>query len=336
MATRRILRWVAKYLIVNKDPYELIDSSEKKYLFLYKLGTQLLIDKKFPIQINIESSGTCNFSCPFCARSNSSAKNGINSDTSILTNIVNEAKKHGPTVFAFHIWGEPLANPNWYQMVHIIKKANPRNGITITTNGSLLNVKNISSLKEDKVDQLVISLHTLDPEIYSKRIGVSFKLEKTLENIFKLGEATKNTKMVKLIRLFETKDELIERKELYKKLKDYGYSIEITKYDNSAGYKDKWSEVPKKKRYPCYHPWLTASININGDTTICCVDPENKLKIGNVKENTLEKLWQGQILKRIRNKHKNSDFTENCLICNKCDTWATMPDIFFNYQKNNR
>lgn len=328
---RTPLRRLAKYLIVNRNSHKTLQDVNSATP-IYKLGTQTLMDLKFPIQINLEASRACNLKCPFCARED--ATSGTHIDLKIVQKVVEEAKKYGPTVFALHIWGEPLINPKWDEIVHIIKSSNKSNGVTITTNGTLFTPKNIEKLKRDKVDQLIISLHTLDSKTYPIRVGKDISLQDQLDSLRELAIQTKNLSMVKVIRLFETKEDKITQTQLISELKELGYNFEITEYDNSAGFRDDWSTIEtKEKRWPCYHPWLTASVTVHGDVTICCVDPINQLKIGNIQNEDLNSMWTGRRLQEIRHQHLKQEFESNCSICEKCDTWAAKPDFFFNFQK---
>jgi MoaA/NifB/PqqE/SkfB family radical SAM enzyme len=295
---------------------------------------QLLIDKEFPIQINLELSRACNYDCPFCARKES--EKGTHIDTDLAKRIIDEAGKSGRvTVFALHMWGEPLLNPKWHEIVSYIKEVNPDNGVTLTTNGYLLNQKNLERLVEISVDQIIISLHTLDPEEYKVRVGKDVDVAVVLENLKSLAKAASN-KQVIIARLFDDEELRKPYVEQIEELRNLGIVIENDYYDNSAGQKSEWSKVSQTQRWPCYHPWLTTTITVHGEVSICCVDAKMDLKIGDVKSDTLTNIWQSDLVNQMRNEHLNNDFSSVCKVCDGCDTWSTKPDFFFNFQKNHK
>lgn len=54
----------------------------------------------------------------------------------------------------------------------------------------------------------------------------------------------------------------------------------------------------KKASIPCKFPWDAAYISPNGDVRHCCSTNLNRL--GNLKENTLEEIWNGPLYQKIR------------------------------------
>lgn len=327
-------RTIFKNLILGSSPNEFFDQafmSSLKSVF-YKVGTQSLKDKNFPIQINLEVSRSCNYDCPFCARKE--APEGMHIPFDLAKKVILEANDYGPTTFALHMWGEPLMNPEWLKIVRFIHDQPVAHGTTMTTNGYLLNSANINKVFESGLSQLIISLHTFDEDEYKLRVGKDIKLEKVLENLRELSKHPKSQSLTKIIRLFSTKDEPENNPDLIKEFKALGYIIENEVYDNSANFIDGWSEVEvKSERYPCYHPFLTLTVTVQGDVTICCVDANHSLKIGNAFEENIHNLWTGEKLKKMQLEHMTGKFTSLCEICKGCDTWADKPDIFFDFQK---
>tara|TARA_R110002072_G_scaffold534_2_gene3539 strand:- start:79154 stop:80161 length:1008 start_codon:yes stop_codon:yes gene_type:complete len=329
-------RKLFKHLILKEAPSHIYDSAFESPIksFFYKAGTQLLTDKNFPIQINLEVSRSCNYDCPFCARKD--APEGKHIPFDYAQKVILEANKFGPTTFALHMWGEPLINPHWGEIVEFISSQPVDHGTTMTTNGYLLNEGNIEKIFASGLSQIIISLHTLDPEEYKLRVGKDIDVNKVLKNLKNLSTYQKenNLNISKIVRLFRTKDQPENDASKLKELENLGYSIEEEVYDNSANFIEGWSEVEvKSKRHPCYHPFLTLTVTVQGDVTVCCVDANHSLKIGNIKESSVYELWTGKKINQMRNEHLSNNFTSLCEICKKCDTWADKPDFFFNFQK---
>ena len=60
--------------------------------------------------------------------------------------------------------------------------------------------------------------------------------------------------------------------------------------------------------FACTHPWEEMVIGADGRVGLCCLDHELKEEIGDVKTQTLQQIWQGDILKEYRNKHLRLDY----------------------------
>ena len=327
------IRRLAIYKIISSQVEDVGHSSFKN--IIYKLGASLARDLEFPFQINIEISRACNYNCPFCARTEADLS-GNHIDFELVKKIVDEAtylKK--PTLFALHMWGEPLLNPKWAKTVRYIKSSTTKHSVTMTTNGFLLNDKNIESIIKSQLDQVIISLHTFDPNIYKVRIGKDIDIKLIEQNISNLLQSVKvqSKKTRVIIRLFLSSEERKIQADKIQYFKDKGAVFEFDLYDNSAGDRKDWSEIEpvldQVKRWPCYHPWLTATVNVYGEVTVCCVDSKMALKIGNLTDIKLGSIWKGELIKDIRGEHKLGQFSEKCSICKNCDTWVRKPDIFF-------
>ncbi len=61
-----------------------------------------------------------------------------------------------------------------------------------------------------------------------------------------------------------------------------------------------------KKRTPCHLPWTSMYISPNGDVKHCC--STNLTKLGNLKTQTIEEIWNGNLYKQVRKKISEGDF----------------------------
>lgn len=303
----------------------------------YKVGTQLVYDKEFPLQINLELSRACNYDCPFCARSESTQGNHI--ENSVAFKVVDEAtSQHKPTLFALHMWGEPLLNPRFQEVISYIHSQKVEHFSTLTTNGFLLTEKNIKKIIDSRLNQIIISLHTFDPEEYIHRVGKKVDLRKLEDNIVNLlkSKQLQKSKLSVVIRLFDSMEKIAQYQEKVDEYKSLGAEFEYDYYDNSAGDRKEWSFVKKSNRWPCYHPFLTLTTSYNADVSVCCVDSRMKLKVGNSKDQSINEIWKSQSVLKMRSEHMNNSYSDLCEICKGCDTWATKPNFFFDFQLKNK
>lgn len=123
-----------------------------------------------------ETTGRCNLNCPICV------ERFRNYDMS-MEDFYAIADKNEHILKGEWIWmdfnGEPLIDPHFFTRVRYLKQK----GVTIqlSTNALLLDEHNCMKIIESGVDYLVISVTTLDPELYCHIRGVD-KLPLVLEN----------------------------------------------------------------------------------------------------------------------------------------------------------
>jgi radical SAM protein with 4Fe4S-binding SPASM domain len=70
------------------------------------------------------------------------------------------------------------------------------------------------------------------------------------------------------------------------------------------------------RTFPCLMGWKSMYMNASGDVFPChLLGPDYKM--GNVRDGTMEQIWEGARAKEIRHKLKEEEF---CLVCtNNCD-----------------
>jgi len=103
----------------------------------YKLGSQSLIDYKYPTHVFIETTRACNLKCQSCPRDLGDVKAG-NMKFELFRKIIDEATSFGARNFCLHMFGEPLLHPQLIEMAKYIKVSNAHHTILLTTNGYFL------------------------------------------------------------------------------------------------------------------------------------------------------------------------------------------------------
>ena len=328
-----IKRLLGVKLLARSDTDKIISNVSQSRLqsYIYKIGSQFLIDQNFPLHLYFELSRLCNYNCPMCMRRD--APEGGHFPVELAKRITEEAARKGPTSYSLHLYGEPLMNPEWADIVALIRQANPHNTILLTTNGFFLDEIACRNLIGLGVNRIFVSLHSLDPHIYRKRTcggDISIVLN-NIRTFTKLAGSSVTTKM--FVRLFHGPDDVPISSRQLDQIKELGVNLEIRGYHNFAGGKNKWTTFEKEThRWPCYHPWFTLGIAVDGTSVICCADARLQLKTGNAYEQTIEDMWKSSAVKSIRQEHLRNHF-ENWKTCELCDIWQFHPDIFFRHQK---
>ena len=73
------------------------------------------------------------------------------------------------------------------------------------------------------------------------------------------------------------------------------------------------------RRPPCAGLWNTPIVHINGDLTTCCLDTKLKNRLGNLREHTLDALWNGETLRAWRLAQIRGDFAASGPYCTECN-----------------
>ncbi|MDD5530693.1 MAG: radical SAM protein [bacterium] len=143
--------------------------------------------------------------------------------------------------------------------------------------------------------------------------GIPNSYEKIKDSLHFIGEINSKFK-------FPTKKEF----EYYNKCNDY-FRIEIipdlylrfeqTHDWNKIFIPQEAKVVPAKRGY-CKFPFDTLGVLWNGDCTICCVDFDGEINIGNASDCSLREILESNGIKEIRNNMKKHILSENkCQYC---------------------
>ena len=57
-----------------------------------------------------------------------------------------------------------------------------------------------------------------------------------------------------------------------------------------------WSEI-------CKHPWMTMTIKSNGEAAMCMEDFNNEIILGDVHNQSLKEIWDGEEYRQFRKNH---------------------------------
>lgn len=124
-----------------------------------------LPDGRFrPETLQVEINTSCNLRCPMCCMATVLAhRQAYNLPIEDYRRIMTRDFA-GPTKVMFSGFAETLVHPGWHEFVAFEKHRG--NGVLLATNGVLLNPENRSRIVELGVDQVTVSLESLDPDSY--------------------------------------------------------------------------------------------------------------------------------------------------------------------------
>lgn len=294
----------------------------------------------FPKKVQIEVTNACNSRCVMCPLKDMKRKVGY-MDFELYKKIIDETSRYKLRRLILHIMGEPLLHPKIFEMVAYAKKKNPKQEIEFSTNASLLNKEAGQKLIKSGLDIINLCIDAVSKEVYEKiRSGLNY--EKTMDNIYNflelVGKSFKKKPLAKiqLIKLPENKPEwdgFVNKWQKYAEGKSY-VELNIKEMDDWGGYLEKEKKTKDKfyLRVCCDAPFGSLDVFWNGDVSFCCIDYDAKLKVGNVKNQSLKEIWASPVMQRFRKRFIRNDYKgiPLCSICEKAPTYRKFSELNLN------
>lgn len=274
--------------------------------------------QSFPPIMHVELTNVCNLKCPICPRTKMTRKQGFIS-LELIDKIISEAKNKAEFV-TLNSWGESILHPEIDIISQKFKNAGFK--IQLSTNATLLTPERQEKLLKSGIDFLLLSIDATSEQTYNKvRTGGDYN--KTMSNIKSFLRKVKSQKApVKCVcQLIYSRLNMSEAEGFRNYWKKFGADVWIKPYINWNGEDDIESsyfpgEVPQTSNSLCDWPWRQLVVHWNGNVVSCCCDYDGKELMGNVNENTLAEIWNGEAYKDFRKKHLESrrsiKFCQNC------------------------
>ena len=269
-----------------------------------------------PWSVHVELTEGCNRFCAFCGIRSIRTKAGENLNYLSLETagkIAAGLAELAPTArleFAMH--GEPTLNPNHERILLGFRKMLPKAQIQLTTNGKLLlrdMVGGARRLFAAGVNLLVVD--TYDTEREALRRGAEMWPAAGIRvfDFFEDADCPSpwGNHRGKVQRTVVLMDDLAIRSGEKRQKR-------IT---NQAGNGKQAPIPPEPLKAICTMPFREMSVVWNGNVCICCNDWSQKFIAGNVHENTMKQIWEGEKLSAVRRIlfARNRNFQP----CAKCD-----------------
>lgn len=237
-------------------------------------------------------------------------------------------------VLKLSLYGEPLLNKDFCEMLRVAREANIAERIEITTNASLLTEKIAEKFVEYQLDYVRVSIYSpyqlKHEEITSTKLDIG-KIHENLKVLRTIKKHAGSERPFIAPKMLDTYS--AENDAFFKMYGDVADEIYIDKPHNwikngedkftDILYKDissvadkdiKNSAIPKKA---CPMAFTTMTVRSNGDVAPCCVDFIGGTNLGNVNDKSLKELWNSdewfEFMKmQLKNrKHENSSCA-NC------------------------
>lgn len=291
-----------------------------------RLGFPLDTLLRFPKFFLIETIRACNARCIMCGIDFDSQPTAIMSDALFdkIAAEIGQWRDHVEKVMLY-LDGEPLLDKKMPARVARMKAEGAR-CVNLATNASLLDEKRGRSLIEAGLDQVYITLDSLRPQVY-EAIRLRLKFQEVYDNIrgfIALRDRLRPGLMIRLQMIEQelNKGEGAAFREHWRGHLAPADQVVVQKAHNWAG----GARVPNVgdeaavNRIPCIALWGTFVCHHDGLTPLCCMDTESRHPIGDLTTESIEGIWQGLALERLRDLHTGGRRAE-IKLCDGCTLW---------------
>lgn len=285
-----------------------------------------------PFTLFVFPTTYCNFKCNYCGHSLGLDKmkeqyNFEPQNMSMVTfkRVIEQAKifPNKFKVLSLTGHGEPLLNKNLPLMIKIAKEANVAERIEIISNASLLTSDLADSLIEAGLDTIRISLQGLSADKYKEGCSFNLDFDAFLDNIRYFYKNKKNCKL--FIKVMDISLDEGEDEKFYTLFSDISDRMYIEKcrpvYEGVQYSKEIYISEDRygrehRKRNVCPLPFFMLGIFPNGDVEPCDTIYKPVI-LGNIHNDTLVNMWQGDKLKefRILQLEKSRNNNSSCSTC---------------------
>lgn len=271
-----------------------------------------------PPSVEIEPTSFCNLNCVTCCQSETPRPKGF-MKMDLFHKIVDDAADLGIKRIQLYLLGEPMMHPKIVDMIRYIKSKEI--AFHLTTNGVLLTREKSEAILRCGVtsaDYITFSILGFSKEVHELMMrGVDH--ERVVQNVHDLVNARKrmhlNGPVIETV-YYSTKE---NQHELQPWL---AYWSKIVDHANNGGkaieaFIDQSLPTQPRTR-TCSILWERMAVLWNGDVAICGEDMNGEYIVGNLENQSIQEVWLGEKLTRIKQLHKEGRFAE-IPICKFCD-----------------
>lgn len=280
--------------------------------------------KNYPRVFAMELTNYCNLKCIMCPLPNQMKRDRGFMNFSLFKKVIDEISPYTYSVW-LHVFGEPLLHPN---LINMITYCNEK-GVKpcLSTNGLLLTHEMSEKLLSSNLYEIVFSIDAASKEIYDK-IRKNSNFEVVVANItfflkMRHIKASIIRTSVQLIKMNNNTKEIDKFISMWKK---YDIDITIKNFDTWAGTLSDVESLSKdlignnkKQRYPCKILWQYLIILWDGNVVLCERDYDAKVSVGNIANDSLFNIWNGNKMIELRRQQIQSNFSNG--LCNRCSEY---------------
>ena len=266
-----------------------------------------------PRYIQLETVIGCDAKCPFCPQRKIDRKPVLMPE-SIWKKIIDETRELGITYCPF-LQNEALIDKRLPTIISYIKKDRTAR-VEINTNGSLLDDRKTVDLLEAGVDLIRFSVDAFSKSTYGKcRVGLDYNRVVGNINRFIERASGNHSSVVTEVRMIDmdiNKDEQKPFIEYWSGRADRTLIVPL--------YNWPWDDGVTMVRKPCLKMREEMFFYSDGRAVLCCWDIAGRAVIGDVTEESVLEIWNGEARLRYADFLSRGE-REKIMLCSRCDAY---------------
>lgn len=283
-----------------------------------------------PLVIYIEPSGFCNLKCGFCPQG--MASNNLKKDmmsVDLFKKMIDDIALFPGKAKLLRICGngDPLLNRDLPVMLEYAFEQKVAEKIELITNGVLLTQELISCLPR-YLTRLVCSVEGLSAEDYQRICNAKIDFYKFLKSLDSLYAAKGNC--IIHIKIHHAVVSTVGKEKIFfETFKDKCDEIFIEKLVPMWPQLDtlfstnqfRWGDDSVTRRKVCAQIFKGVQVQADGEVVPCCVDWQRINVLGNLHNESLPQIWNGEKLRQLQIRHLsgNKGILEPCRECSMND-----------------
>ena len=293
---------------------------------LLSIGASFLRGKTvlsyFPSRLWLEVTSHCNLRCPLCPNQALPKEKKGFMDWDLFQKIVDQSAGKIHDIYLFHR-GEPLLHP---RLIEMIDYAEHRGIPTrIHTNATLLTESLSRRLLSSRLRMISFSFDGYDAASYEQNRPPS-RFAETLAKIelfLTLKKESENSRIITVLQIMGLPPGSGGRamEEFAARLKNQGLDRVVYRSPHNWGGLVSLSSPPPssaKKTGCCTFPWYALVVYWDGTVGPCPQDFQGEMILGDLREETLEKIWNGDRVKELRRLLALRQY-DQLQVCRTCD-----------------
>lgn len=275
-----------------------------------------------PPRIIMDLRTDCNLKCPMCIvhgdPENEKLKSWLRRETDMdkVRKVLDEVMAVKP-MFMPSLWSEPTLSNQFREYVTEVKKRGC--SLAMNTNGLILRRDMAEYFVEVGLDAVAFSIDATKPATLMKVRGID-KLKKIHKAVELMLEVRGDAKLPRIGATFTLQDsnagEEDEFVEYWTKRVDF---VRTSRVYADGGFE---AINVDQNRTPCPALYSTMAIHVDGNVSYCCLDGFAETSVGNVFEEGVGAVWNGEKMTEVRHCHETGKWDE-VPFCKSCDRWAS-------------
>lgn len=300
-----------------------------------RTALQDVIPLQTPFLLYVDPSSACNFRCQFCPTGHidllkaSEYKRRV-MDLRLFEKLLQDLKAFPQAlrVMRMNKIGEPLLNRNLPTMIRLAKESGRVDYIDFATNASAFSPNLLTSLVDAGLDRMNISLEGVSKEQYAEHAKIDFDFAKLVDQIRWFYPRRGNCEIT--IKVPGDYLSAEDRRKFFDLFGDYcdrmfieeispiwpGFDLENRAGVSASKTVGQYRETLEDKDI-CTYIFYAMAINADGTVSACCPDWDQKLVVGNIRNESLRDIWHSPEMSKLRRLHLLGKRRENP-VCRAC------------------